>query len=424
MIGNIKLNTKTLDNLSKINFESYLDGVGKPLDGLANKIGGLDKYASKLFGGIDKFSKVTSQILSKESKFKNFVAKMEKTMNSIGKAIGGFVGSVKNFVGNLIKAGISSLKKITGAILNALQIGKLATALKNCFNAILSVIKKPLEFVSKLIKKALRFVKNFLGVLGVSLKLKKAFKKELTTGNIPNSLNNALNKLLSKSIILSTLTGIKHHNDEDLYKTSKAFISSSGYNSVMSSYRTIFNKSLYYKDDDNGRGFQEQNSQMYRRVYDRILNEYNNEEDEEIMLSKAYNKVNYKSLAKHYDFGDEGRGWMNYDIKSLSKVSDSDLKYVYNNESIKKLYPYKPIISYSKVDDYEAFKNKDINQFEKILAMSNFNRDGFYIKDNNLENQYKNYSISKFEGFNKGYKLKEKEEIKIVEKKKDRVTGF
>lgn len=418
-IGSIKLNTKTLDNLSKINFESYLDGVGKPLDGLAEKIGGLDKYASKLFGNIEKFSQAAIQALSKESKFKNFLDKMEKTMNSIGKVVGGFIGGVKNFVGNLIKAGINTLKKITNAVLNALQIGKLATALKNCFNTILGFLKKPFEFLSNLVKKALRFVKGFLGALGSSLNLKSIFKKDLLKGLIPESLSSALSKILSKSIILATLTGIKYRDDNDLYNTSKTFINSNGYNSVMNAFRTIFNKSLYYTDEEKKNNY----SQMYKRVYDRLFNEYYNEDDEDILLSNGYNKIKFKSLARSYDFGDEGRGWMNYDIKSLSEIPIEDLRLIYSNESLRKRFPFKPIVSYTDFNSYEPFNNNDINNFEKILAMADFNRDQYYLKNEKFK-KTSGSAVSKFKGFNKTYKLEEKKEKEIINIKKERVTGF
>lgn len=330
-VGTKKITTQLLDLSVKDNFESVLDGTGKPLS-ILDSLG---------FGELG-------------STINKLINKVKSVVNKILSAIGNVLSKIGAFIKRILKA-----------------IGDI---LKPIFKELMRILGIPLKWLGNLMKNALKFIASSLGTLGGWLK--DVLGLDNGMGNMKDFASLAVSDI-ARTGFLASIFGYYSRDRHGLGSVTDRFARECGLEPVAKAYRKLFyhgkgNRDYYdtyndmfsrYPDRDEGR--------IYNAYYNRDF-KYRNDYFKSLELAdlgSIFTRFKYMQLD----------GSTHKQLIELSSVDDLDRwlpkhRRVNSNKTYEELN--QPRTSYSNLEKLSIIRKSSSRLEHKDLEYNDVTGDG------------------------------------------------
>lgn len=418
-VGNIKINNTILDNYKQVNFETYADGVGKPINSnYISKQIDFKKQASPLVKDALNYSNAALDKLTEQAKRNALIQGIEKGFSVAERAIGAVVTGIKDIVSSILKTGFNTVKSLIKKLTDVIKNSAVYKFIKKGLKLVLGVLAIPFVLLDRIADKTSEYIVRGLSALGLKNKTKTAFNKHYESKFV-----SYLENSISKSCLLGIFSEVDA-SDDGLYNVAVKYINSSenkndGYSNVMSALKYLVNTGS--KTD-----------QEYYDVINRLIknNELRlgsypeggySEEDDELYVKHSLIAPNYKYLNSNLEIIDETRGWMNYDEDFISYISDEELMEFCKNPKIKAMFPGNSVSGKDFKEAFEKDNRNSLSKYDKMLIFSEYKKSGYYAT-HVAEGKYDGKKV-KFEGFTHTSEIPKKS-VSYKFFKKDKITSL
>ena len=420
-VGKIKLNSNILDNYTQKNFETYMDGIGKPISkSELTSVLKIQNTNSPLISDSLAYSNSVLSHLNKEVRNNIIIKGIEKSLNATGKAIGLVTTTIKNLVSDVLKVGIKTLDKALKKVAKIIKDSSVYKFIQKAVRELLTYVGIPLILSERITGKVANLISKGLESLG----LKNSMK---------NSVNNQSKKYLDKGLDLvvkkAMYTGIlieTPKENDGVYVTAKKLINSDpetrrSYDSVIKSLNFITFSNI--KEEDDYYNAMYRLNGEYQKKYGRYPPlGFNNKEEEEFFIRTIINRPEHGRYDK-LNIEDESRGWMGYDPNFLSEMTEDELIMLSKNKNISKLFPYGNVSGQNSKDYFNSLtKSNTLTNYEKMIIYSEYKKEQYY---SSVKKKYPHYgTVTTFNGFTSKESLPNQATKNNINIKKDRTTSL
>lgn len=323
-VGKKNIKTKLIDVSTKLNFESVMDGTGKPL-GMSDSKGFLDSMLDDAgageLGNLENLSSAAVDAISKNE----IATTISEALSSVGASIGAVVDGVLKAAGGVIKS--------VGSVINSI-VSKLGSVIKAVVEPIARLIGVIGKGLGKIISKAFNFVKSLFKPVGAFLKDKVNWSK--IGSGISNFFKKVAKGIVYVASIAATLLGIRNDKPKLTAVTDKLLKDKNiGIDAVSKAYRFIF--------DHEPKRIRE-----YYGVFEDIPNMCYTNDNQKKIWNYRYNDNNYKtkvlSRSTYSTQVGDGSIFVPYH-RSKSKLSTREQNALLSDPNISKYIPQPATLS-------------------------------------------------------------------------------
>lgn len=420
-VGKIKLNSNILDNYTQKNFETYMDGIGKPISkSELTSVLKIQNTNSPLISDSLAYSNSVLSHLNKEVRNNVIIKGIEKSLNATGKAIGLVTTTIKNLVSDVLKVGIKTLDKALKKVAKIIKDSPVYKFIQKAVRELLTYVGIPLILSERITGKVANLISKGLESLGLKNSMKNSVNKQSK-----KYLDKGLDLVVKKAMYTGILIETPKEND-GVYVTAKKLINSDpetrrSYDSVIKSLNFITFSNM--KEEDDYYNAMYRINGEYRKKYGKYPPlGFNNKEEEEFFIRTVINRPEYGRYDK-LNIEDESRGWMGYDPNFLSEMTEDELIMLSKNKNISKFFPYGNVSGQNYKDYFNSLtKSNTLTNYEKMIIYSEYKKEQYY---SSVKKKYPHYgTVTTFNGFTNKESLPNQATKNKINIKKDRTTSL